>query len=173
VTGGEFTAAAVGSYEREFRSATVERLAVLCGHYGVPLVEVLTGRPAPPGCRSAPATAAAGTAQEIRALRQFAASLTHRRTGPSLQAAVTGMPRLRYGNFEVLAVVLDTSPARLRQLAAQNLVPVPTIAIRTLRGPDQASPRRPVSRLCGTSIASQIDRAAGCLGTTSRNVDRW
>ena len=37
-TGGAFTAAAVGSYEREFRSPTVERLDALCRYYGVPLV---------------------------------------------------------------------------------------------------------------------------------------
>jgi len=49
LTGGQFAAAAVGSYEREFRSPSVERLAALCGYYGVPLVEVLAGHSAPAG----------------------------------------------------------------------------------------------------------------------------
>ncbi len=121
LTGGQFTAAAVGSYEREFRWPTVERMAALCGYYGAPLAEVLTGTPASPGHRDAPAAEEAATAPEIRALRRFAASVTRRRTSAALQAAATGVPRLRDGDFEVLAVVLDTSPARLRRLAAESL----------------------------------------------------
>jgi transcriptional regulator with XRE-family HTH domain len=120
LTGSQFTAAAVGSYEREFRWPTVERLDVLCGYYGVPLVEVLTGHPGPAVHDGAPATAAAaadaGTAREMRALARLGASVTHRRAGPARQSASTGMPRLRHGDLEVLAVVLDTSAARLRRL---------------------------------------------------------
>ena len=132
LTGGAFTAAAVGSYEREFRSPSVERLEVLCGYYGVPLAEVLTGYPAPAAQHSAmdtPAAAAdAGTAQEARALRRLAASVAARRTGPTRHTVTTGLPRLRHGDLEVLAVVLDTSPARLRRLAAQSIASGPTDA---------------------------------------------
>ncbi len=53
LTEGQFSAAAVGSYEREFRWPTVERLALLCSYYGVPLVDVLAGCPAPTGHRRA------------------------------------------------------------------------------------------------------------------------
>jgi len=132
LTGGAFTAAAVGSYEREFRSPTVERLDVLCGFYGVPLAEVLTGHPVPAAQHSpidVPGAAdEAGTAQESRALRRFAASVTARRTGPTRPAVATGLPRLRHGDLEVLAVVLDTSAARLRRLAAQSIASGPTDA---------------------------------------------
>jgi len=138
LTGGAFTAAAVGSYEREFRWPTVERLDVLCGYYGVPLVEVLTGHPGPAVHDGAPgrATAAgdAGTAREMRALRRLTASVTHRRAGPARQSASTGMPRLRHGDLEVLAVVLDTSAARLRRLAAQSTAPVPAAAAADANG---------------------------------------
>jgi len=86
LTGGEFTAAAVGSYERGFRTTTVERMAALCGYYNVPLVEILTGQPAPPTPPSPPAQAAAAAngvaaAQQTRALRRLAASVASRRTG--------------------------------------------------------------------------------------------
>jgi len=140
LTGGQFTAAAVGSYEREFRWPTVERLDVLCGYYGVPLVEVLTGQPGPAVHDGAPATAAAaaaddaGTAREMRALRRLAASVTHRRAGPARQSASTGMPRLRHGDLEVLAVVLDTSAARLRRLAARSTASVPAAAADATKG---------------------------------------
>jgi len=124
LTGGAFTAAAVGSYEREFRSPSVERLDALCGYYGVPLGEVLTGHSAPAAQHSAlhmPGAAdEAGTAQEARALRRLAASVTSRRTGPTRPALATGLPRVRHGDLMVLAVVLDTSAARLRRLAARS-----------------------------------------------------
>ncbi len=132
LTGGAFTAAAVGSYEREFRSPSVERLDVLCGYYGVPLGEVLTGHPVPVASQRASDTAGvaddAGTAQEARALRRLAASVASRRTGPTRHTVATGLPRLRHGDLEVLAVVLDTSAARLRRLAAQSIASGPTDA---------------------------------------------
>ncbi len=130
LTGGQFSAAAVGSYEREFRWPTVERLALLCSYYGVPLVDVLAGHPAPTGHRPAVMAAVdeAATAQETRALRRLAASVTCRRTGPTRPAVATGLPRVRHGDLEVLAVVLDTSPARLRRLAARSVAPAPTDA---------------------------------------------
>jgi len=124
LTGGQFTAAVVGSYERDFRSPTVERLASLCGYYGVPLVEVLTGHPPSAGHRGPPATAAAAdeaaTVPETRALRRFAASVTRRRTSPALQPPPTGVALLRDGDLEVLAVLLDTSAARLQRLVTQT-----------------------------------------------------
>lgn len=130
LTGGQFSAAAVGSYEREFRWPTVERLALLCSFYGVPLVDVLAGRPAPTGhLRAVRATVdEVATAQETRALRRLAASVTCRRTGPTRQAVATGLPRLRHGDLEVLAVVLDTSAARLRRLAVLGVASGPTDA---------------------------------------------
>jgi len=110
LTGGQFSAAAVGSYEREFRWPTVERLALLCSCYGVSLVDVLSGHPAPTGHRGAVMAAVdeAATAQETRALRRLAASVTCRRTGPTRQVVATGLPRLRHGDLDALAVVLDT-----------------------------------------------------------------
>ncbi len=120
---GKFSAAAVGSYEREFRWPTVERLALLCSYYGVPLVDVLAGHPTPTGHRRAVMAAVdeAATAQETRALRRLATSVTCRRTGPTRHSVATGLPRLRHGDLEVLAVVLDTSAARLRRLAAPGV----------------------------------------------------
>ena len=44
LTRGEFNASAVSQYERGRRAPTVERLAALCGHYGVPLAEIVTGK---------------------------------------------------------------------------------------------------------------------------------
>ena len=131
LTGGQFSAAAVGSYEREFRWPTVERLALLCSYYGVPLVDVMAGHAAPTGPRRAVIAAVdeAATAQETRALRRLAASVTARRTGPTRQAVATGLPRVRHGDLEVLAVVLDTSAARLRRLAARITASGPTDAI--------------------------------------------
>ncbi len=124
LTGGRFTAAAVGSYERGFRTTTVERMAALCGYYNAPLVEILTGQPAPPTPPPLPHQAAAAAndvaaTQQSRALRRFAASVARRHTRPGTQAAGDGVLRLRGGDYQVLALALDTTPVRLQQLAAQ------------------------------------------------------
>ncbi len=78
--------------ERGFRTTTVERMAALCGYYNVPLVEVLTGHPAPPPPphrANQPAAAASdvAAAQQTRALGRLTASVEpahppgHRRAG--------------------------------------------------------------------------------------------
>jgi len=113
---------------------------LLCSYYGVPLVDVLAGHPAPTGHRRAVIMAAvdeAATAQETRALRRLAASVTCRRTGPTPHSVATGLPRLRHGDLEVLAVVLDTSAARLRRLAALGVASGPTDA----KAPDETKKR--------------------------------
>ena len=74
LTGGQFTAAAVGSYERGFRTTTVERMAALCGYYNAPLVEILTGQPAPPTPPPLPHQAAAA-ANDVAATQQSRALL--------------------------------------------------------------------------------------------------
>ena len=95
-------------------------MAALCGYYNVPLVEILTGHPAPPPPQADQPAAAAtdvAAAQQTRALRRLTASVASRRTGTD--APVDGAPRLRHGDYEVLALALNTTPARLQQLAAQ------------------------------------------------------
>jgi len=146
LTGGQFTAAAVGSYERGFRTATVERMAALCGYYNIPLVEVLTGHPAPPNSPPPPEQPAApvsdvAAAQQTRALRRLTSSIASRRTRPGTDAPAHGAPRLRHGDYEVLALALNTTPARLQQLAAKakprpSGAPVPPV----LSTPELAGP---------------------------------
>jgi len=58
-------------------------------------------------------------AQQTRALRRLTSSVASRRTRPGTDPPADGAPRLRHGDYEVLALALNTTPARLQQLAAK------------------------------------------------------
>lgn len=125
MTGGRFTAAAVGSWERGFREPTVERLAELCACYQVPLTQILTGEGNAGG--GSPATKrrpgvdleslAGEGGPEARAVRRFAVTASARRARPSGDGGATPAPvvAIRQGDYDVLALALDTSAEGLQR----------------------------------------------------------
>ncbi len=125
LTGGEFTAVTVSNYERGVQTPTVERLAALCGYYRVPLVEIVTGKPArlplPPAPACQPSDEidlrwlAARGGPEAAALRRFAAAVAARRDYRDSTGRPLRVLRIRTGDYEVLALALGTSPAGLRR----------------------------------------------------------
>lgn len=100
--------------------------AALYGCYGVPLVEVLTGHRALFGTTTLTTVTAAAADEAGHGVEDQGAAVVRRidnlvvasrigvepnlRVSPPHQAPGTGRPRVRHGDFEVLAVVLDTSP---------------------------------------------------------------
>ena len=120
-------------------------MAALCGYYNIPLVEVLIGQPAPPTPPSPPEQAAAATSdvptsQQTRALRRLTASVASRRTRSGTDTPADRALRLRHGDYQVLALALDT-PARLHQLAAQaDPRPSPAPVLPVPGTPEPAGP---------------------------------
>lgn len=130
VTGGRFTAAAVGSWERGFRGPTVERLVELCGCYQVRLTQVLTGEEQVGAAWCSIAEQRPGVdleslagegGPEARTVRCFAASVAARRArfgaGSAAQTpvAVVVVVAIREGDYDVLALALDTTAEGLRR----------------------------------------------------------
>lgn len=102
----------------------MERLAVLCGYYQVPVAEILTGNPAgPPAEPVAKARTAAGVdlerlaaegGPEASLMRRFAAAVSARgRREPGGMGSAEGL-RIRAGDYDVLALILGTSAGGLR-----------------------------------------------------------
>ncbi len=128
LTRGEFSASGVSQYERGIRMPTVERLAALCGHYGVPLVEIVTGKqehlpsPRTPICGPSDPIdlewLATQGGPEAGALRRFGAFVAARRDGRDSNGQPVRVLRIRTGDFEVLALSLGTTAAGLRRRTA-------------------------------------------------------
>ena len=128
LTRGEFNASAVSQYERGRRAPTVERLAALCGHYGVPLAEIVTGKqehlPSPRTPVRGPSDPidlewlAAQGGPEAGALRRFGAFVAARRDGRDSNGQPMRVLRIRTGDYEVLALSLGTTAAGLRHRTA-------------------------------------------------------
>ncbi len=127
LTRGEFNASAVSQYERGRRAPTVERLAALCGHYGVPLAEIVTGKqhlPSPRTLVRGPSDPidlewlATQGGPEAGALRRFGAFVADRRDCRDSIGQPIRVLRIRTGDFEVLALSLGTTAAGLRRRTA-------------------------------------------------------
>ena len=119
LTRGEFNASAVSQYERGRRAPTVERLAALCSHYGIPLAEIVTGKqehlPSPRTPIGGPSDPidlqwlAAQGGPEAGALRRFGAFVADRRHCGDSNGQPMRALRIRTGDFEVLALSLGTA----------------------------------------------------------------
>lgn len=133
LTRGEFNANAVSQYERGIRTPTVERLAALCGHYGVPLVQVVTGKqerlpsPRPPGPKMTGTIdldwLATQGGPEAGALRRFGVFVAARRDSRDSNSPPRKVLRIRAGDYEVLALSLGTTAAGLRRRTTISLPP--------------------------------------------------